>query len=93
MESKTKTNDVDVEMEAFAVVRREMLKILKDKPEGKDDRMISTVLHVSNEWIEENQGPWPKCGIVSRMPNFIPPNTNWRLVTQRTCPRSFLTCG
>jgi len=56
MESKTKTNDVGVEMEAFAVVRREMLKILKDKPEGKDDRRLSTVLHVSDEWIEDNKG-------------------------------------
>ena len=56
MESKTKTNDVGVEMEAFAVVRREMLKILKDKPEGKDDRLLSTVLHVSDEWIEDNKG-------------------------------------
>lgn len=56
MENQTKTKDVDVEVEAFAVVRRGMLKILRDKPEGKDTRLVPDVMSVSKEWIIENKG-------------------------------------
>lgn len=55
MENQTKTKDVNVEVEAFAVVRREVLKILRNKPEGKDTRLVTDAMGVSKEWIIENK--------------------------------------